>query len=81
MGTARTDAGGLAQAQLDELLERGEISREAVAEDSATADIALASTRHNWGHTYNSGPSSPQPASQCRFTVPASSTTFTGFEM
>jgi pimeloyl-ACP methyl ester carboxylesterase len=51
-------AGGLAQAhaQLDELLELGEISREAYAEYLATADAELSSTSHSSGHTHQTAP-------------------------
>jgi pimeloyl-ACP methyl ester carboxylesterase len=43
-------------AQLDELLERGDISREAFAEYSAAADAALSSTLDRSGHTHNTAP-------------------------
>jgi hypothetical protein len=55
-----TNAGatGLAQthAQLAELLELGEISREAFAEYSATADAALSPTPHDGGRTRDTAP-------------------------
>jgi hypothetical protein len=55
---SKPGAGSLAhtRAQLDELLERDEISREAFAEYSATADAALASTTHNSGGTHTTAP-------------------------
>ncbi|HEY2749246.1 MAG TPA: hypothetical protein VGL86_31730 [Polyangia bacterium] len=53
---SKHDAGSLAHAQLAELLERGEISREAFAEYSATADAALSSTTHDSGDADNAAP-------------------------
>jgi pimeloyl-ACP methyl ester carboxylesterase len=43
-------------ARLNELLERGDISPEAFAEYSATADAALSSTLDTSGHTHNTAP-------------------------
>jgi hypothetical protein len=43
-------------ARLHELLERGEISREAFAEYSATADAALSSSVDSSGHAHNAAP-------------------------
>jgi pimeloyl-ACP methyl ester carboxylesterase len=43
-------------ARLHELLERGEISREAFAEYSATADAALSSSVDSSGHAHNTAP-------------------------
>ena len=42
--------------KLNELLERGEISPEAFAEYSATADAALSSTLDSSAHTHNTAP-------------------------
>jgi pimeloyl-ACP methyl ester carboxylesterase len=66
---SKPGAGGLAQAhaQLDELLELGEISREAFAEYSATADAALSPTRSNSGHTHDTAPTQFVEADGVRF--------------
>jgi hypothetical protein len=47
----REDPFAKVPARLNELLERGEISLEAFALYSATADAALSSTPHSSGHT------------------------------
>ena len=58
-GTSETSMNGddrleTAQARLDELLEQGEISAEAFAEYSATADAALSLSVEGSGHKHNS---------------------------
>ena len=54
--TADDDHLEKAPVRLDELLERGEISPEAYAEYSATADPPLASTVDSSRHTHNTAP-------------------------
>src|SRR5712691_3861222 len=56
-----------AHEQLDELLERGEISRETFAEYSATADTPLVSAPHTGGLTHNSAPTQFIEADGIRF--------------
>jgi pimeloyl-ACP methyl ester carboxylesterase len=54
-------------AELNELLERGEISPEAFTEYSATADAALPSTLDTSGHTHNTAPTRFVEADGIRF--------------
>src|SRR5713101_5646818 len=56
-----------AHEQLEELLERGEISRETFAEYSATADTALSSAPHPGGQTHNTAPTQFVEADGIRF--------------
>src|SRR5438876_9081598 len=53
--------------QLDDLLERGEISRETFAEYSATADTALSAAPHTGGQTHNTAPTQFVEAVGIRF--------------
>jgi pimeloyl-ACP methyl ester carboxylesterase len=53
--------------QLDELLERGEISRETFAEYSATADTAVSSAPHTDEQTHNTAPTQFVEADGIRF--------------
>src|SRR5437870_11272337 len=53
--------------QLDDLLERGEISRETFAEYSATADTALSAAPHTGGQTHNTAPTKFVEAVGIRF--------------
>src|SRR6266853_4433289 len=56
-----------AREQLDDLLERGEISRETFAEYSATADTAVSSAPHTGGQTHNTAPTQFVEADGIRF--------------
>src|SRR6266446_2770792 len=56
-----------ASEQLDDLLERGEISRESFAEYSATAGTAVPSAPHKGGHTHNTAPTQFVEADGIRF--------------
>ena len=64
-----TDDDGFATlpAQLDDLLERGEISPEAFAEYSATADAALAPSVQRSAHVHNTAPTRFVEADGIRF--------------
>jgi len=56
-----------AREQLDDLLERGEISRETFAQYSATADTALSATPHTDEQTHNTAPTQFVEADGIRF--------------
>jgi len=56
-----------AREQLDDLLERGEISRETFAEYSATADTAVSSAPHTDEQTHNTAPTQFVEADGIRF--------------
>ena len=56
-----------AREQLDDLLERGEISRETFAEYSATADTAVSSAPHTGGQTHTTAPTQFAEADGTRF--------------